>query len=83
MVLLWIPERILQLLLLPVSRLQYEPLLTAETLAQHPEQRSSRGVLAATKTVLSSGHQLILPAQSVQMGCPQGRTAVFNRKVGR
>ena len=42
-VLLWIPERILRLLLLPVSRLQYEPLPTAEILAQHPEQRGSWG----------------------------------------
>ena len=37
------PERILQVLLLPVSRLQYEPLATAEILAQHPEQRGSWG----------------------------------------
>ena len=37
------PERILQLLLLPVSRLQYEPLPTAEILPQHPEQRGSWG----------------------------------------
>ena len=41
MVLFWIPERILQLLLLPASRLQYESLLTAEILAQHPEERGS------------------------------------------
>ena len=33
-------------------------------------------VLAATKTVRSSGHRLILPAQSVQIVCPQGRTAM-------
>ena len=38
------------------------------------------GVLAATKTVRSSGHQLMLPAQCVQIVCPQGRTAVFSRK---
>ena len=43
MVLLWILDRILQLLLLPVLRLRYEPLRTAEILAQHLGRRGSLG----------------------------------------
>ena len=40
-VLVFIPDGILQLLLLPVSRLRYELLQTAEILAQHLGQRGS------------------------------------------
>ena len=38
------------------------------------------GVLAKTITVQYSGYRLIVPAQSVRIVCPQGRTAVVNRK---